>query len=87
MTQLADDRPGPDHAAARTGLLASLPGRTFVQGLGVDLAVAGALVVYDAMNESSVDWRLLGLTLGKTLLMTAASAVMRRLKPPAASAL
>ena len=74
----------PDHAAPATGLLASLPIRTLLQGVAVDVLLAVCLVVYDATASAAVDWRLLWLTILKTALMTAASAVMKRLKPPAA---
>lgn len=75
----------PQHAAspARTGILSSLPGRTVIQGVLVDVLLALALVVYEALSRGeAVDWRLLwGLVL-KTALMTVASSVMRRIKPP-----
>lgn len=56
--------------------------RTFVQGLATDVAIAGALVITEALSSDDVDWRLLGLTLAKTVLMTGASYVYRRLRPP-----
>ncbi len=74
----------PDHAAPATGLLASLPFRTFLQGLGLDLLLAIALVILAATETETVDWRLLGFALVRTVLQTAASSVMKRLKPPAA---
>lgn len=58
--------------------------RTFVQGLLIDALVAVCLVVVDALNQEEVDWRLLILTIAKTVLMTAASYVMRKLAPPPA---
>lgn len=75
--------PGPDHAAPPAGLLASLPFRTLVQGLALDVLLAVCLVVYDASSGDAVDWRLLGLALVRTVLQTGASSVMKRLKPPA----
>lgn len=72
-----------DHAAPATGLLASLPFRTFLQGLALDLLLAICLVVLEATNSGSIDWGLLGFSLVRTALQTAASSVMKRLKPPA----
>ena len=76
-----------DHAAAPAdggGLWSSLPFRTVVQGVATDAAVAVGFVVYDALDEGDVDWRWLGVTVGKTVLMTVASWAMRRFKPAAA---
>lgn len=72
----------PDHGAAATGVLASLPWRTFLQGIGIDVVLAICFVVYEATTAQEPDWRLLLLTLAKTALMTVASSIMRRLKPP-----
>lgn len=56
--------------------------RSFVQGLAVDVAVAIAtalLVWLPAADLSSGDaWKVIGITLAKTLLQTVASYVMRR---------
>lgn len=71
----------PDHASPENAAIERAL-RTFAQGLGLDLLLALAMVVYDAMLQATVDWRLLGLALLKTTLMTVASYVMRRLAPP-----
>lgn len=52
--------------------------RTFLQGLAIDVGVAVAFAVYDALQADQPDYRLLGLTLIKTVLTTIASFVMRR---------
>lgn len=52
--------------------------RTFLQGLAIDVAVAVAVVVYDALRTDQPDYRLLGLSVARTVLQTAASYVMRR---------
>ncbi len=85
MTLPSQLTPGPDHDAPATGLLASLPFRTLLQGLALDVLLAVCLVVYDATSGDAVDWRLLGLALMRTVLQTAASSLMRRLKPPASA--
>lgn len=76
----------PDHAAPARGLLASLPGRTIVQGVGIDVLLAVCLVVYDSLSDTThaVNWALIGALVLKTGLMTVASSVMKRLKPPPA---
>jgi hypothetical protein len=56
--------------------------RTFLQGLALDVAVAVSMVVYDAVQSAQPDYRLLLLTLAKTVLQTGASYVMRRLVDP-----
>lgn len=56
--------------------------RTFIQGLLIDVLLAAALVVYDALQAADVDWRLLALSLLKTALTTVASYVMRKVAPP-----
>lgn len=78
----------PDHAAPATGLLASLPGRTIVQGVLIDVLLAICFVVYDSLNDSAhtVNWAVLGALVLKTGLMTVASSIMKRLKPPPAGA-
>lgn len=74
----------PQHAApASRGILSSLPGRTIIQGIAVDILLALALVVYESTSRGEdVDWRLLAGLLLKTAMMTLASAIMRRVKPP-----
>ena len=57
--------------------------RTFLQGLGIDVAVAVATVLYTWLNSdadlsSREAWVGVGILLGKTALTTAASYVMRR---------
>lgn len=55
--------------------------RTFLQGLGVDVGIAVALLVTTVLGESSewgdLQWAALGFTLTKTVLVTVASYVMR----------
>lgn len=81
---IGKDVPGrADHAAPAAGLLASLPFRTFLQGLGLDVLLAVCLVLLAATETENVDWRLLGFALIRTVLQTAASSVMKRYKPPA----
>lgn len=62
--------------------------RTFAQGLGVDIAVAGAALI--AASAGSIDSRaaagLFAASLGKTVLTAAASYVLRYLAPPPATA-
>lgn len=73
-----------DHAARRSDAT-DRARRTFLQGLGVDVALGVSLVVYEAVSAAQPDWRLLGVTVAKTALMTGAAYVMRRLKPPAST--
>lgn len=73
--------PAPVKAAARERSL-----RTFLQGLGVDLLIAVAVVVLaqvpGADLSSGAAWIALSLAVGKSVLMAAASYVMRlKLKP------
>lgn len=70
----------PDHAAP--AINSSLPLRTFVQGILIDVVVAVCLLVIEATASESVDWWLLLASLGRTLLQVVASSVMRRLVPP-----
>lgn len=57
--------------------------RTFLQNLAIDLGVAVALVVYTTVGSGSdIDWALLGLSILKTVLVTAASYIMRRFGDP-----
>lgn len=72
----------PQHAAAATGLLASLPGRTIIQGVLVDVLLSICLVLYDSLSDENLNWNLLWGLLAKTALMTLASSIMRRVKPP-----
>jgi hypothetical protein len=52
--------------------------RTFLQNLGIDLLVAVALVIYTTVGQGTkIDWALLGLSILKTVLSTAASYIMR----------
>jgi hypothetical protein len=77
------NRPGvPDHAAPATGIWANLPFRTAVQGLGTDVGIAMLFVIYDGLNNSDVDYRLLFITVIKTGVMTGLSYVMKKVKPP-----
>lgn len=72
----------PQHAAASGGLLASLPGRTIVQGVAVDVLLAVCLVVYNVASSDNLDWLYLWGLVVKSFLMTVASSIMKRLKPP-----
>lgn len=83
MTLPSKNTPGPDHAAPATGIWASLPFRTFLQGLGTDVAIAMLFVLYDGLNSAAVDYRLLVISVLKTGVMTALSYIMKRVKPPA----
>lgn len=82
-------QPGvPDHAAAEdpesTRDARNRAIRTVIQGLLTDVLVAVAIVVYDALQTSahSPDWKLLGMSVVKTVMITVASYVMRKLRPP-----
>lgn len=55
--------------------------RTFAQGLALDVLAAVALLVLDALGAGAVDWRLLLLSLGRTVAQTVAAYVMRKLTP------
>lgn len=57
------------------------PFRTFVQGLVTDLLAALGLVLYAAVEQGTMDFRLLALSLLKTTLMTILSYVMKMVKP------
>lgn len=73
----------PDHGEpAATGVLSSLPWRTFLQGIALDLVLAICFIVYEAMQAQEPQWRLLLLSLVKTVLMTLASSIMRYFRPP-----
>lgn len=75
----APQTPGrADHAADPNADARSRALRTFLQGLALDVLLAVCLVVYEAMTAAEPDWRLLLLTLAKTVLTTAAAYVMRR---------
>ena len=85
MTPVPDPNvstPGGTHKAAASGPLSSLPWRTTIQGVGVDVLLAVCLLSVEATSSAAVDWRLLLLSLAKTVLMTLASSVMRRVRPP-----
>lgn len=56
--------------------------RTFVQGLALDVLVAVALLVLDALGRGEVEWRLLLLSLGRTVAQTAAAYIMRKVVDP-----
>lgn len=63
--------------------------RTLLQGFLTDAAVAIALVIGSAMVDpgfawSGGYWRVVGLTVAKTLIMSAISYVMRLKMPPPA---
>lgn len=75
----------PDHLSSEgTSWLDSLPLRTAVQNIGVDVLIAASAVVYDATASAGhgVAWGALGLLLVKTCLNTAASSIMKRARPP-----
>lgn len=71
----------PQHAARSTRLWENPAIRTTIQGIAFDVALAVALLIYTATSGDSVDWRLLLASLVKTVLMTAASSYMKRVKP------
>jgi hypothetical protein len=73
----------PQHAADPEGDARNRALRTFLQGLAVDVLLTVALVVYDATSSENVQWRLIPLLLAKSVLTSAASYVMRKVKPPA----
>lgn len=78
------DTPGvPDHAARVETDARDRAIRTLLQGLLVDLLLAIAVTVTDVVSANGLDWRLLGLALGKTIVMTATSYVARKVAPPA----
>lgn len=70
----------PDHAAT-TGLLDKPEIRTLVQGIAIDVLVALCLVVVEATQGDTVDWRLLVALLLKTVVYTIASGIMKRVRP------
>lgn len=51
--------------------------RTLLQGLAIDIAVAIGFVLYDALQSDAPDYRLLLLSLGKTVLQVCAAFLMR----------
>lgn len=81
MTLPSKDTPGPDHAAAPVRFWEQAPFRTAVQGTAIDVLLAVCLLVVMALSGESVDWAWLLLALAKTILMTAASSIMKRVKP------
>lgn len=80
MTLPSKNTPGPDHSASP--IESSLPLRTFVQGLVIDVLVAICLVIVEGTASDSVDWWLLLASLGRTVAQALASSIMRRLVPP-----
>lgn len=52
--------------------------RTFVVGLAIDLAVAVSLLVVAATSTDQVDWRLLGVSVLRTVVQTSGAYVLRR---------
>lgn len=81
--------PGNDgvaqHAApvpARTGILSSLPGRTIIQGVAIDVLLAVALGLTTWLSSENPDWTIFWSWIGKTALMALASAIMKWVKPP-----
>lgn len=59
--------------------------RTFLQGVGIDVAVSLVLFLYAATTDlqwTKMYWIILGLAFAKTLIQSAISSVMRRLVPP-----
>jgi hypothetical protein len=60
--------------------------RTFLVGLAMDVAVALVLVLVTAFNSADgwgdFEWKVLGFTLGKTLVTTAGSYILRRFVDP-----
>lgn len=71
-----------DHAPKRKRWWNSLPFRTFIQGLATDVGIVVCLALVELASSDHVDWWVWLITLGKTVLMTAASYIMKRLKPP-----
>lgn len=70
-----------DHHAPEPLIRRSLPVRTLVQGLVIDILVAICLVVIEGTATGSVDWWLILASMGRTAAQTAASSLMRRLVP------
>jgi hypothetical protein len=62
--------------------LDSLPGRTVIQGILIDVLLTVSFVLYDALSHDNVNWKLLGVLVGKTALMALASSIMKRVRPP-----
>ena len=71
----------PQHAADAPPFWESPEFRTAFQGILIDVAVALALLVYQATSAEAVDWRLLALSLARTAVQTVASGIMKRLRP------
>ncbi len=53
--------------------------RTLAQNLAVDVGVAVFAVALPLLEQDHINWTLLGLTVGKTALATAASYLHRKL--------
>jgi hypothetical protein len=62
--------------------LDSLPGRTVIQGILIDVLLTVSFVLYDALSHDNVNWKLLGVLVGKTALMALASSIMKYVRPP-----
>lgn len=60
--------------------------RTFLTSLAVDVGVAVTLVIYnvfgDATGWSDFDWKIMGFTLAKTVVVSAGSFILRRFVDP-----
>lgn len=71
----------PRHAL-RTDDAKNRAARTLLQGLAIDLAVAVAMaiavILIDANSWGDLEWLVIGFTIFKTVLMTAAAFVMRQ---------
>ena len=56
--------------------------RTFLQSLAVDVLVAVCLVLYNVFSNStnwdSLDWKIIGFSLAKTVVVSITSFIMRR---------
>lgn len=59
--------------------------RTLWQGLALDVTLAAVLFLHTATEDiawTSTYWRVLGLTLAKTVIQTTLASLMRRIIPP-----
>lgn len=76
----------PMTRAARSADARNRAARSFVQGLAVDVGVAVSLVLVTMLNPAAewgdVQWAVLGFTLAKTVVVAAASYVMRMFLDP-----
>lgn len=57
--------------------------RTFLPQFVIDVLLAVALVIQDWAGNDGADWKLLALTVAKTVLTTIATFVLRFAVPPA----